>query len=468
MQRIKNWETRTARSVKRITSPYAIVLTGTPLENRLQELVSIVQFVDMHRLGPTFRLLHEHQMLDENGKVIGYRDLDRLGKTLQPILLRRRKSEVLGQLPERLDNNFFVAMTPLQQQLHTENQEVVARIVAKWKRYRFLSEADQRRLMICMQNMRMSCDSSYLLDQETDSGVKAEEATTLLDEILEEPGAKVVIFSQWVRMHELLVRRLADREWEHVFFHGGVESRKRKDLIDRFREDPKCRVFLSTDAGGVGLNLQHANVVFNMDLPWNPAVLEQRIGRVHRLGQTQPVQVFNFVAKGTIEEGMLSLLGFKKSLFTGILDGGDREVFLGGTRLNRFMETVEKATDGIPQATPAEEPELTRGLQSRGGRGATKSDEGTMDGTPAATAASLAGGDPLAGLLKSGLELLQQFAGASNGKAANGERAAGARPLEVMRDPKTGESYVKLRMPEPEVVEQALKAFGSLLESFRC
>ena len=125
---------------------------------------------------------------------------------------------------------------------------------------------------------------------------------------------------------------------------------KRKELVDRFRDDPNCRVFLSTDAGGVGLNLQHASVVVNMDLPWNPAVLEQRIGRVHRLGQRQPVRVVNFVAQGTIEEGMLSVLKFKKSLFAGVLDGGEKEVFLGGSRLNKFMETVESATAAIPEA----------------------------------------------------------------------------------------------------------------------
>src|SRR5260370_42115336 len=100
----------------------------------------------------------------------------------------------------------------------------------------------------------------------------------------ERPQTKVVIFSQWLRMHELLVRRLKARNWNYVLFHGGVPSPKRSDLIDRFREDPECRSFLSTDAGGVGLNLQHASMVINMDLPWNPAVLEQRVGRGHRRG----------------------------------------------------------------------------------------------------------------------------------------------------------------------------------------
>ncbi|MFO0873911.1 MAG: DEAD/DEAH box helicase [Phycisphaerales bacterium] len=347
-QRIKNWSTRAARSVKRIVSPYAIVLTGTPLENRLEELVSIVDFVDRHRLGPTYRLLANHQIRDpDSGRVVGYRGLDAIGRTLAPILIRRRKKDVALQLPERIDKTWFVPMTPEQVGLHQENAEIVAKIAARWRRFHFLSEADRRRLLVALQNMRMSCDSSYLLDQSSEHGTKPEELATLLEEILEDRDAKVVVFSQWVRMHELLIRRLAARRIEHVFFHGGVTNEQRAGLVDRFRADPACRVFLSTDAGGVGLNLQHASVVVNMDLPWNPAILEQRIGRVHRLGQSRPVQVFNFVSKGGIEEGMLDLLKFKKSLFTGALDGESSEVFLGGSSLSRFMQTVEKATAGI-------------------------------------------------------------------------------------------------------------------------
>jgi len=198
---------------------------------------------------------------------VGYRKLDQIGKTLEPILIRRQKDQVLDQLPERLDKNFFVPMTPEQQQHHDENRDIVARIVAKWRRYRFLSEADQRRLMIALQNMRMSCDSTYLLDHKTDFGVKVDELATLLEEVYEQPNTKVVVFSQWLRMHELVVRRFQQREWDHVLFHGGVPGTQRKDLVDRFREDPECRAFLATDAGGVGLNLQHASVVVNVDLP---------------------------------------------------------------------------------------------------------------------------------------------------------------------------------------------------------
>jgi superfamily II DNA or RNA helicase len=495
-QRIKNWSTRVARSVKRIASPYAIVLTGTPLENRLEELISIVQFVDRFRLGPTYKLLHEHQVRDEVGKVIGYQKLDRIGQTLEPLLVRRQKDQVLDQLPERIDNNIFVPMTNLQMKHHAENQEVVARIVQKWRRYRFLSEADQRRLMIALQRMRMACDSTYLVDHQSDHGSKTSEAVTLLEEIFERPDTKVVVFSQWLRMHELLVRQFKERGWDHVVFHGGVPGTKRKDLVDRFREDPRCRTFFSTDAGGVGLNLQHASVVLNMDLPWNPAVLEQRIGRVHRLGQRQPVRVINFVAKGTIEEGMLSVLKFKKSLFAGVLDRGETEVFLGGSRLNKFMETVEAATGAIPEAIleDAEEalrtPMDTEVERTDGGVGRKpmrpaqgKRSSALKRGRDLASATSVAlelddepvgvgsgaSADPWSGLIQAGMAALQQFASGS-GSTGQGLQAATAISGElarslVKRDEQTGETYLKL--PPPEMIDQALRTVGALLESLR-
>jgi len=456
-QRIKNWSTRAARSVKKITAAYAIVLTGTPLEHRLEELVSIVQFVDRYRLGPTFRLLHNHQERDEFGKVTGYRDLDKIGQSLEPVLLRRHKEQVLEQLPERIDSIVFVPMTDVQAQHHEENKELVARIVQKWRRNKFLSEADKQKLMIGLQNMRMSCDSSYLLDPASDHGVKTTEAMTLLGEFLERPDVKVVIFSQWLRMHELLEAQLKKKGCGYVLFHGGVPGSKRKDLIDRFRDDPSCKVFLSTDAGGVGLNLQFASVVFNMDLPWNPAVLEQRIGRVHRLGQRQPVRVVNFVAKNTIEEGMLTVLSFKKSLFAGVLDGGEPNISLGGTRLSKFLETVESVTAGIPSG-PADDEAREALTEFKGSKRASDknwSDEEESAGKPAAA------NDPWSGLLQAGVALLQRMA-APKASAGNGR----SQPL-VQRDEATGENFVRLPVPSPEVLEHALKALSGLLEGMR-
>src|SRR5258708_2840629 len=335
-QRVKNWNTIAARALKRIDSSYAIVLTGTPLENKLEELISIVQFVDQHRLGPTWNLLHEHQVKDEAGRVTGYTGLEKIGQTLAPVMIRRRKSEVLRQLPSRTDQNLLVPMTEPQMEHHQANADVVAKIVQRWRKTKFLSDQDQRRLTCAMQNMRMSCNSTYLLDQETDHGVKADELAALFEGLFVQPEAKAVVFSQWTRTHEIVIRRLKTLGIGYVSFHGGVPSERRPALVERFRDDPDCPVFRSTDAGSTGLNLQHASTLVNMDLPWNPAVLEQRIARIHRMGQRKPVQIVNYVAKGTIEEGMLSVLSFKRSLSAGILRGGAGETSLGGSPLNRI------------------------------------------------------------------------------------------------------------------------------------
>lgn len=459
-QRIKNWTTRVARSVKKIQTPYAIVLTGTPLENRLEELISIVQFVDRFRLGPTYRLMNRHQVSDEAGKVTGYRDLDQIGKTLEPVLLRRQKDEVLDQLPERIDSTVFVPMTPEQMTHHQENQALVGKVVMRWRRLGFLTEADKRRLMVGLQNMRMSCDSTYLLDHVADHGFKADEAATLLSEILERRGTKVVIFSQWLRMHELLERRLKARGWDYVMFNGSVPGKKRGEVVDRFRDDPKCRLFLATDAGGVGLNLQFASVVFNLDLPWNPAVLEQRIGRVHRLGQKDPVRVVNLVARGTIEEMMLSVLQFKKSLFAGVLDGANPNIDFGGSKLNKFMQTVEAVTTNLPPTAPtvnADEALNEFGAASEKPRQRkSRSEHRTME-EPAVLPTS----DPWSGLLQAGMAMLSRMS-----PSANGDRSTTVNPL-VKKDTKTGESFLRLPVPEPKIVEQALTAISRLLESLR-
>ncbi|MBM4200580.1 MAG: DEAD/DEAH box helicase, partial [Gammaproteobacteria bacterium] len=459
-QRIKNWNTVAARALKRIESPYAIVLTGTPLENRLEELISIVQFVDRHRLGPTWRLLHDHQIRDDHGRVVGYRELDRLGATLAPVMLRRRKAEVLEQLPERVDNLLFVPMTPEQRIHHDENGDIVAKIVHRWRKTGFLSDADQRRLTCCLQNMRMSCNSTFLLDQQTDHGVKADELMAVLDELFEQPDAKAVVFSQWVRTHELIARRLQARGWGHVLFHGGVPSEKRAALIDRFIEDPACRLFLSTDAGGVGLNLQHAAAtIVNMDLPWNPAVLEQRIGRVYRLGQTRSVQVVNLVAQGTIEEGMLSVLAFKKSLFAGVLEGGDKEIFLHGTRLSKFMESVEEVTGTMGDADVAFENSPTETTPTEAA--ASEADPtAPLNPEELASPSSPAPSDPWAPLLEAGLALVDTLSAAQHGDGTSSTSW-------IDTDPKTGQSYLKLPMPEPETVRRLADALTGLLAGQR-
>src|SRR6266481_1530410 len=468
-QRVKNWNTIAARALKRIDSSYAIVLTGTPLENKLEELISIVQFVDQHRLGPTWKLLHEHQVKDEAGRVIGYTKLEKIGQTLAPVMIRGRKSEVLRQLPARTDQNLRAPLTEPQMPYHEENAEEVRKIVKRWRRTRFLSDKDQRRLMIALQNMRMSCNSTYLLDQETDHGVKADELAALFDDLFVEPEAKAVVFSQWTRTHDIVIRRLEARGLGYVSFNGGVPSEKRPALVERFRDDPACRVFLSTDAGSTGLNLQHASTLVNMDLPWNPAILEQRIARIHRMGQVRPVQVINFVAKGTIEEGMLSVLAFKRSLSAGILDGGSSEISLGGSRLNRFMKDVESVTGRMGEGaavTPAEEVGNIANADHAVSVEAQNTEENAGAGEMVAARSEGDGALALGAnrdLWQALAQVSAQFVGAL---AAANDPSAPPHPW-IESDPATGAKNLKIPLPPPETARQLADTLSAFANSLR-
>ncbi|MDZ7722896.1 MAG: DEAD/DEAH box helicase [candidate division KSB1 bacterium] len=237
-QRIKNWQTKTAKAVKQIQSSYALVLTGTPLENRLQELHSIVEFIDMYKLGPLFRFLDTHQTTDAFGKIIGYKKLKSINKTLKPILIRRTKTEIIDQLPGRIDKNLFVDMTNEQKSDHDNYYEVVCRLVTKWRNQGFLREKEREYLLINLSCMRMVADSTYILNQDVRNDVKIDELMFLLTEILETPQNKVVIFSEWKKMFELVILELEKRGIEYVYLHGGLSPRQRRHIISRYHQEP--------------------------------------------------------------------------------------------------------------------------------------------------------------------------------------------------------------------------------------
>ncbi|MBI1870565.1 MAG: DEAD/DEAH box helicase [Chlamydiae bacterium] len=451
-QRIKNWKTRTARNIKRIASPYALVLTGTPLENRLEELHSIVEFVDRFKLGPLFRFLEKHQVLDENGKVVGYRSLHEIGSSLSSILIRRHKKEVLEQLPPRIEKHFFVPVTEEQWKIHQENYETVCRLVNKWRRFKFLSEKDRQILMICLNSMRMVSNNTFILDEKTRKGPKIDEMMTFLKEVFEREEEKVVIFSQWERMTRLVAERLEEIGVGFESLHGGVPSRQRKDLLHRFHHDPKARVFLSTDAGGVGLNLQCASMVINLDCPWNPAVLEQRIARVHRLGQKKPVHVVHFISSGTIEEELLKLLKFKRSLFEGVLDGGQSEVFMGEDRFKRFMKTVELVAKSSSGVAPKLEPkEVTQDTGSEFER-----EEQESEGAEAPL-------QPMHELMTAGVTLLEKLRDVIS-KSSSGSTSFSSF---VEKDQNTGRPILKIPLPNEEVLNKLNHVWNVLAEALK-
>lgn len=471
-QRIKNWNTKIALAVKKIKSPYCVVLTGTPLENKLEELYSIVQFIDPFRLGPYHQFLNRYQIKNETGKIVGYQNLNEIAEMLRGLLLRRTKKEVLSQLPERMDKILFVPMTQAQKDMHEEFNGIVARLVQKWQRMGFLNEKDRQSLLINLNLMRMVCDSTYIVDQTTRHDTKIQELMSILDECFEQSDEKVVVFSQWERMTRLVAQELDLLGVKYEYLHGGVPSQKRKALFDNFNNDPDCRVFLSTDAGSTGLNLQSASMLVNLDIPWNPAILEQRIARIHRLGQKKNVSIINFVSKDTIEERMLSLLGFKSSLAKGILDLGEDTIFMGDDKFRKFMQTVNEMTES-PEATPAHT--ISAGEEEEAAELNPKTDEIGDTDEPVDTTESFfddeaetyepdVAEEPVQAvpepsqLLAQGLSF---FAGLSK-TLASPEKTAELVSSITEKDEKTGQTYLKIPVENQEVLTNVLNLVGQL------
>jgi superfamily II DNA or RNA helicase len=432
-QRIKNWESKTTRAIKRLQSRYAIVLTGTPLENKLEELFSIVQFVDDRRLGPPFQFLHDHRVLDEQGNFVGYRNLDRLREKLGPILLRRTRAEVLSQLPARTDTTIWVEMDPEQRRLYTEHQQTLARLTQK----KYLTEIDRRRIMACITNLRMLCDSTWLLDRTSNVSPKLDEFGQLLQDLLGSGSHKIVVFSQW----ELMLRKAEEvvnaQGVGYTLLSGSVPGRARRGLLDRFRDDPDCRVFLSTDAGGTGLNLQSADTVINLEVPWNPAVLEQRIARVHRMGQHRPVQVFNLVTRDSIEERVLRVLGQKRTLFDGVFTSGGDEVLFDQLGQKTLLDTVRELVSAEPGPAPVPVPPPS-----------------TPVPPPSQPVV-----DPRLALVQAGVQFLEALAAVLRSGTANGQIDLASL---VGTDARTGQPVLQLPLPSAEWLQRGATALQAI------
>lgn len=374
-QRIKNWETKTARAVKKLQCPYAFVLTGTPLENRLTELHSLVEFLHPRALGPRWRLIPFHAVTDADGRVLAYEDLELLRSRLSGFLLRRERGEVLDQLPPRIENTYWTGMTAAQWRAY---RVLARRAAALARRGKALPPRQVQLLLQMLTAMRIVCNAwaqyawerfgAHVLDGRPPSAAalralgspKLEEFREVLDDLLEDPTRKVVVYSQWERLLRLAhwaVRDRLDRRAERAdVFHGGLDARQRLRLLEAFRSEADFRVLFSTDAGGLGLNLQEAaSVVVNLEVPWNPAVLEQRIGRVHRMGQRRAVHVLHFVTRGTLEERISRIVAGKRALFEGLFVEGADQVVVAEEGQASFLERVRELVgeEEVEEASPA-------------------------------------------------------------------------------------------------------------------
>ncbi|MGM9714434.1 MAG: DEAD/DEAH box helicase, partial [Prevotella sp.] len=207
IQRLKNWDTQISKAARKIDSAYSVLLSGTPLENKLEELYANMELVDQFCLGPYYKFKEEHIVLDpDKGNVIGYKNLNAIGERIRGKLLRRTKNGVRLQLPKRSDQYILVPMTSAQADCHAEFKWELTKILNKYRKFHYMSEQDRRRLMLLLSQMRMVADSTFILEQnlKTRQDVKIGEVVSLLENVFANGDEKVVIFSEWERMARLV------------------------------------------------------------------------------------------------------------------------------------------------------------------------------------------------------------------------------------------------------------------------
>jgi SNF2 family DNA or RNA helicase len=212
-QRIKNWEAKTTQTMKSLRSPFALVLSGTPLENRLDDLFSVAEFIDARRLGPAFRFFNRHRVTDERGKVLGYKNLETLRENLQPILLRRTRASVMKDLPPRTTEIVRIAATAEQLAIDGAQMMIVSAVVRK----PFISEMDLLRLRKALLMARMNADSTFLVDKRAPGySSKLERLEELFEELAAEASRKIVLFSEWTTMLTLIERQIKRFKLDYV------------------------------------------------------------------------------------------------------------------------------------------------------------------------------------------------------------------------------------------------------------
>ena len=341
-QRARNFRTKTAATLRAIPSRFLFILTGTPVENRLDDLYSLLQLVDPRILGPLWRFNLDFHVQNERGRITGYKNLSALRERVAPIILRRRKDEVAIQLPALMEQTRYTAMSREQADLEAGYRSDAARLLAIAER-RPLRKDEQERLMMFLLKARQACNALELCDPKSKkrSSPKLDEMEALLAEITSEGDSKILVFSEWVKMLELAARRLDDLGIGYEMLHGSIPTEKRPALLERFREDPRARVLLSTDAGGVGLNLQVATYVVHLDLPWNPARLDQRTARAHRLGQAHGVLVTYLCAESGIERGIEGTLDRKRAVRFAALDQTSETEEIEAPSFSAFLRQMQ-------------------------------------------------------------------------------------------------------------------------------
>ena len=314
-QQIKNPEAQISKAVHQLKARHRFAVTGTPVENSLQDLWSVMHFALPGYLGPrkAFMERFEKPMRKGGDPALARR----LARRLKPVVMRRLKSEVAKDLPERIEQVRYCDLT--------SKQSGIYRQLLQESRSQVDAAEDGKKRMVALTallRLRQACCDLRLLPnlkvEDKDAGIKLDELEQMLEEAVA-GGHRVLVFSQFVQLLQGVVPMLLERGWDYCYLDGS--TKKRGEVVERFQEGSAPVFLISLKAGGVGLNLTAADTVIHLDPWWNPAVEAQATDRAHRIGQKNVVTSYKFITRGTVEEKILALQEEKKQMMEAALDG---------------------------------------------------------------------------------------------------------------------------------------------------
>lgn len=323
-QNIKNVAAQRTGAIKKLKADYRLALSGTPIENDLTELWSILDFLMPGYLGSLNRFKQEY-VSDVPAPEIRAR----LNRLAAPFILRRIKKEVLFELPDKQEQISWCKLNPIQEKLYLQILEAVRQSLFP-SEVKDAAQINFIHVLSALTKLRQVCNHPALISPDVKNDLEISAKTEQLMELVTEAiesGHKILVFSQFVEML-MLIRTYFDQQ-NVVYEYLDGKTKDRQKHIERFNNDPRVKVFLiSLKTGGTGLNLTAADTVILVDPWWNPMIENQAIDRTHRIGQTRKVQVFRLITKGTVEEKIISLQQSKLDLFQNVIDEGQSMIKL--------------------------------------------------------------------------------------------------------------------------------------------
>tara|TARA_Y100001970_G_scaffold64530_1_gene82594 strand:- start:6827 stop:9529 length:2703 start_codon:yes stop_codon:yes gene_type:complete len=307
-QAIKNPQAQVSKAIKQLSANFKLVMTGTPIENHLQDIWNLFDFVMPSYLG-------SKKQFEE---VIKQENKDFLRSKIKPFVLRREKREVLDSLPEKTEITLECPLSDEQMELYKTVLDVAKKGVSTTGNKR-----DRLNMLTALLKLRQVCTHPGIVEEFKGLGIESAKFNMLKEKSLEliDEGHKVVVFSQFTSMLDIIEEWLDEVNIKHLRIDGSISAKKRMELVDTFQDSDDPIIFLvSLKAGGIGLNLTAADYVIHIDPWWNPAIEAQATDRVHRMGQTNKVIVYRLICAGTVEEKINKLQQDKKKLLSEIVD----------------------------------------------------------------------------------------------------------------------------------------------------